>query len=73
LRNAIGRVASAREGQRNDTLNREAFGLLRFARAGDLSTREIAECMAVAARHAGLAARDVQATLGSVLRSTNAS
>jgi hypothetical protein len=69
LRNAIGRVASAREGQRNDTLNKEAFGLVRFARAGDLSMRDIAECMAVAARHAGLAARDVQATLRSVLRS----
>ena len=69
LRNAISRVASAREGQRNDVLNREMFSLMRLARAGDLSMREIAECMAVAARHSGLAALEAQATLRSVLRS----
>jgi hypothetical protein len=69
LRNAIGRVAGAREGQRNATLNKTMFGLMRLARAGDLTMREIADCMAVAARHAGLAAPEVQATLRSVLRS----
>ena len=69
LRNAIGRVASAHEGQRNDTLNKTMYGLVRFARTGDLTMREIADCMAVAARHAGLAAPEVHATLRSVLRS----
>jgi len=72
LRNAIGRVASAREGQRNDILNRELYGLLRLARAGDLSSREVAECLAVAARHAGLSAPEVQATLRSALRAGGA-
>ena len=71
LRSAIARVASASEGQRNDALNRETFGLVRLTRIGDLSMREIAECMAVAARHAGLAAPEVQATLRSVLRSAS--
>ena len=71
LRNAIARVAGASEGQRNDALNRETFSLVRLARVGDLSMREIAECMAVAARHAGLAAPEVQATLRSVLRSAS--
>jgi hypothetical protein len=73
LRNAVSRVVSAREGQRNDVLNKAIFGLVRFASAGDLSMREIAECMAVAARHAGLPAPEVQATLRSALRSANAS
>lgn len=69
LGNAIGRVATAPQGQRNDMLNRELFGLMRIARAGDLSMREIADGMAVAARHAGLTAPEVQATLRSALRS----
>jgi hypothetical protein len=73
LRNAIGRVAGASAGQRNYVLNRETFSLVRLARVGDLSIREIANCMAVAARHSGLAAPEVQATLRSVLRSVNAS
>jgi hypothetical protein len=72
LRNAIGRVASAHDGQRNDTLNREMFGLLRLARTGDLSMREVADCMAVAARHAGLPAPETQATLRSALRAGGA-
>jgi hypothetical protein len=69
LRNAISRVASAPQGQRNDMLNKQMFRLMRFARAGDLAVREIAESMAVAARQAGLAAPEVQATLRSALRS----
>jgi len=73
LRNAIGRVATAQQGQRNDVLNREMFGLMRLAVAGDLSSREIADSMAVAARHAGLSALEVQATLASALRSGGAS
>jgi hypothetical protein len=71
LRNAIGRVASAPVGQRNDILNKQMFGLVRLTHNGDLTMREIADCMAVAARHAGLAASEVQATLRSVLRSVN--
>jgi hypothetical protein len=69
LQNAIGRVATAPQGQRNDMLNRELFGLMRLARAGDLSVREIADGMAVAPRHAGLTGPEVQATLRSALRS----
>jgi hypothetical protein len=69
LRNAIGRVASAPQGRRNDILNTEMFGLMRLARSGDLAARDVADCMAVAARHAGLTAPEVQATLRSALRS----
>jgi hypothetical protein len=68
LRNAIGRVACAQEGTRNDTLNRETHGLMQLACAGDLGMREIAEAMAIAARHAGLPAPEVRATLRSALR-----
>lgn len=69
LRNAIRRVAGAPQGQRNDMLNKEMFALMRLAHAGDLSIREIADGMAVAARHAGLGGPEIQATLRSALRS----
>jgi hypothetical protein len=62
-------MASAAQGQRNDVLNREMFGLMRLARARDLSARDIANSMVIAAPHAGLTALKVQATLRSALRS----
>lgn len=68
LRNAIGRVAAAPQGSRNDILNRELFGLMRFTGHGDLSIRQVADAMAVAAHHAGLSAPEVHATLRSALR-----
>jgi hypothetical protein len=59
-------------GQRNDVLNKTLFSLMRLARDGDLTTREIADCLAIAARHAGLAAPEVQATMRSALRAASA-
>lgn len=67
LRNAIERVATAAPGTRNQTLNAEAFHLLRFATAGDLTAAEIAEAMAHAAIAAGLERREIEATLRSAL------
>jgi hypothetical protein len=67
LRRAVERVATAREGHRNDTLNASAFGLTRFISAGDLAPAEIADALAVAARYAGMLFREVQATLASAL------
>ena len=68
LRNAIGRVAGAGEGSRNIKLNSEAFALARFVRNGALSIDEVAEALAVAARHAGLPPRETVATLTSAMR-----
>jgi hypothetical protein len=59
LRHAVERVATAPDGTRNDTLNRETFGLARFLSDGSL---------AIAARHAGLGPAETAATLASALR-----
>jgi hypothetical protein len=67
LRRAVERVAVAPEGQRNDTLNRETFALARFLAEGALAPAEIADALAIAARHAGLSARETAATLVSAL------
>ena len=66
LRNAIQRVAAAPQGSRNHALNCAAYALCRLAPAA-LDHAEIADALAVAARHAGLPAREVAATLASAL------
>lgn len=68
LRKGVERVASAGEGQRNHTLNVEAFNLGRFLEAGDLTPSEIASALAAAASHAGLNMRETEKTLTSALR-----
>lgn len=68
LRNGVERVAVAPQGQRNETLNREAFGLARFIIEGSLAAAEVAEALAHAARVAGLDLREIEATLASALR-----
>ncbi len=67
LRNAVDRVASAGDGMRNATLNAECFALSRFI-PGILTPSEVADALAVAARHAGLTTRETIATLTSALR-----
>ena len=67
LRHAADRVAMAREGGRNDTLNREAFAMTRFTAEGSLDASEIASAMAYAGRQAGLLPGEVKATLASAL------
>ncbi len=62
LRRAAQNVSQAREGQRNDKLNRETFSLLRLP---ELSWPEIAATMARAAQTAGLPDAEIVATLSS--------
>lgn len=68
LRRATLAVASAPVGQRNYTLNREAFGLLRFAQTGVLQAPLIAEYLARAALYSGLNRNEITQTLASALR-----
>jgi len=67
LGHAVKRVAGTREGGRNDVLNREAYSLTRFM-PDHLAPSEIADSLAVAARHIGLSGREVALTLASALR-----
>ncbi len=71
LRNAVARVAAAAEGARNDALNAEMFALMRFVPVA-LTASEIADALAIAARHAGLTTRETAATLASALRAGGA-
>ncbi|MDE2006578.1 MAG: bifunctional DNA primase/polymerase [Rhodospirillales bacterium] len=68
LRRGIEAVAGAGEGNRNQTLFREAAGLLRLVAGGGTTPGEVAETMARAALAAGLPSREVQSTLASALR-----
>ena len=68
LRNAVGRVATARQGTRNYTLNTECYGIARFIADGHLTAAEIANSLAVAARQAGLPPHETECTLKSALR-----
>lgn len=72
LRHAVERVAGAGEGTRNDRLNEECFTLARFVREGALGAPEVADALAIAARHAGLTPREAAATLASGLRAGGA-
>jgi hypothetical protein len=65
LRRAADRVATAPQGQRNDTLNTETFSLARFIGEGTLDATEVATAMAYSARQAGLLPPEVKATLAS--------
>ena len=67
LRRAVVRIASTREGSRNDSLNAESFGLARFVREGALSPRELAAALAHAALAAGLPPLEIERTIASAL------
>lgn len=69
LRKAARAVATAPEGRRNDTLNRECWSLLRFVHSGEVSAQEVATTLASAALSAGLTKREIISTLSSALRS----
>lgn len=69
LRNAAEAVASAPEGTRNDTLNREAWSLMRFVAMRQLQVSDIVINLANAAMGSGLPKPEVLATLSSVIRS----
>jgi hypothetical protein len=65
LRDATLRVARAPVGSRNDALNGEAYGLGRLVVVGLLDGQAVADSLAAAAVAAGLAPREVEATLRS--------
>ena len=67
LRHATERVAYAGTGTRNAALNAEAYGLGRLVAAGLLDGQAVADALAAAAIAAGLAPREVEATLRSAL------
>lgn len=62
------RVRSAAEGTRNATLNRAAFALGQLIASGHLDDAPVREALTAAALRAGLAGREVQATINSGLR-----
>jgi Bifunctional DNA primase/polymerase, N-terminal len=65
LRRAVEAVARAAPGTRNESLNREAFVLCRFASSGELDSPLIANALATAALASGLSEREVRSTLAS--------
>lgn len=65
LRHAARRVARAPVGGRNNALNREAYALGRLVAAGLLDGQAAADALAAAAIDAGLAPREIVATLRS--------
>lgn len=67
LRDAVRRVATAREGTRNAALNAETFSVARFIRTGALAASEIAHSLAHAALAAGLPRAEIESTLKSGL------
>lgn len=68
LRRAIDVVERAPDGERNNTLNREAFSIARFIASGDLSEELVTNALIDAAIVAGLSARDSEKTVASALR-----
>ena len=72
LRSAANCIATAPEGQRNHTLNKEVWSLIRFAKNGELSIREIANTLAAAGLASGLARPEVLATIVSAVRAGGA-
>jgi hypothetical protein len=60
-------VARAPVGIRNRTLNAEAYGIVRLVAAGLLDIQEVADRLAAAAIAAGLAPREIEATLRSAI------
>jgi hypothetical protein len=65
---AIREVASAAPGTRNAKLNSATYSLLRLAKTGAVTPREIAGAMAHAGAAAGLPPHEIKATLASALR-----
>lgn len=65
LANAVAKVASAPVGTRNDTLNREAFGVLQLAAAGAIDANEVRARLHRAALDSGLGEDEIASTLRS--------
>ncbi|GAB2722237.1 bifunctional DNA primase/polymerase [Kitasatospora kifunensis] len=67
LRNETANVATAPEGTRNWVLTRAARALGRFVANGKLSRSEVEQALKGAAEHAGLTAREADATITNAL------
>jgi hypothetical protein len=67
LRRAVGRIATAREGIRNETLNAECWAMARFI-PDQLSLGAVIDALSIAASHAGLPVNEAQRTIASALR-----
>src|SRR5262249_25950749 len=67
LDEACAEMAAAAEGDRNDTLNRLAFGLAKLIKRGQLDEDTARERLTEAARDAGLEEREIEATLDSAI------
>jgi hypothetical protein len=65
LESAVKVVQSAQDGNRNNTLNREAHGVFGLVKGGHLDMRESGRALADAAKGAGLSANETRTTLGS--------
>lgn len=65
LRNALGDVLAANNGERNDTLNRQAFGLFGLAKAGRLDDAAVTDKLIQAGAAIGLPASEIATTLDS--------
>ena len=69
LEKAAHNVAAAANGTRNNTLNKEAYGMAGFIANGELDAQQVITELAVAARAAGLEDAEIEKTLRSGLNS----
>jgi hypothetical protein len=65
LERELGRLATAREGGRNDALNRAAFALAQLSAGGELDEARARDELALAAERMGLEPRESRATIDS--------
>lgn len=72
LLSAARRIETAPDGDRNNMLNKETFGLARFVRSGELSEDLVRRVLVDAARVAGLPAFEADRTITSALRARKA-
>lgn len=72
LHNAIRRAAAAGQGDRNNSLNQQTYGVARFIADGMLSEAEVRDSMMAAARAAAIPLREAMATIDSALKSRRA-
>ncbi|MBS9404792.1 DUF3987 domain-containing protein [Halomonas sp. TRM85114] len=68
LEKAASSVRAADVGKRNDTLNREAFGLFGLVKGGHVAESEVRETLTRGAMETGLNEGEIQATLSSAWR-----
>jgi len=68
LISAISAIERSSSGDRNNELNKQAFGLARFVRAGELDDNLVRRTLLAAAKVAGLSAFEAERTINSALR-----